>query len=256
MIAYLKRHHIGLLALVFALGGVSYAATLPRNSVGSAQLRAGAVTRAKLSKEVRTQLDAKAKAGPRGATGAPGAQGVQGAPGPQGERGATGAAGPQGERGATGTQGERGPAGPQGEQGVQGLQGLPGPTSAGVGGVNTGVSPSLTTNVGSATTVTLRAPGRVLVLLSGTFGVSCTGTGACTRTVGVTIDGQVVPGAFGIVEMPQGGGGSESVWASGILDDVPAGTHQVQIRSRSSAAGSGVVNGSDIRVVALAVGDD
>ncbi len=111
MIAYLKRHHIGLLALFIALGGVSYAATLPRNSVGSAQLRAGAVTRAKLAKDVRKQLAAKGKAGPRGATGAagaPGAAGVAGAAGAQGPAGAPGAAGP---------------AGPQGEQGLQGCRG-------------------------------------------------------------------------------------------------------------------------------------
>jgi hypothetical protein len=46
---YLKRHHMGVLALFIALGGTSYAATqLPRNSVGSAQIRAGAVTTAKI----------------------------------------------------------------------------------------------------------------------------------------------------------------------------------------------------------------
>jgi hypothetical protein len=46
---YLKRHHIGLIALFVALGGTSYAATqLPRNSVGTGQIRAGAVTTAKL----------------------------------------------------------------------------------------------------------------------------------------------------------------------------------------------------------------
>jgi hypothetical protein len=42
--SYLRRHHVGLLALFVALGGTSYAASqLPRNSVGTTQLRAGAV---------------------------------------------------------------------------------------------------------------------------------------------------------------------------------------------------------------------
>jgi hypothetical protein len=74
MLAYLKRHHLALLALFIALGGTSYAATqLPSNSVGTNQIRAGAVTSnkiqngaitsAKLSHTLRTQLA-------RGGTGA------------------------------------------------------------------------------------------------------------------------------------------------------------------------------------------
>jgi hypothetical protein len=50
MLAYLRRHHVGLLALFVALGGTSYAAAkLPRNSVGTAQIRSGAVTQRKLA---------------------------------------------------------------------------------------------------------------------------------------------------------------------------------------------------------------
>lgn len=49
MLAYLKRHHVGVIALFVALGGTSYAATqLPRDSVGTGQIRAGAVTAAKI----------------------------------------------------------------------------------------------------------------------------------------------------------------------------------------------------------------
>jgi hypothetical protein len=45
VLAYLKRHHIGIMALFVALGGTSYAATqLPPNSVGTRQIRGGAVT--------------------------------------------------------------------------------------------------------------------------------------------------------------------------------------------------------------------
>jgi hypothetical protein len=80
------------LALVIATSGVSYAAiTIPRNSVGSAQLKRNAVTSAKirnnsvakadLSTGVRSQLNA---------TGARGATGPAGLTGPAGAKGARG----------------------------------------------------------------------------------------------------------------------------------------------------------------------
>ena len=72
MLAYLRRHHIGIIALFVALGGTSYAATqLPANSVGTSQIRAGAVTPSKLSPGLAVQLRKrapKAKAGWRDPT--------------------------------------------------------------------------------------------------------------------------------------------------------------------------------------------
>jgi hypothetical protein len=57
VIAYLRRHHIGIIALFVALGGTSYAATqLPANSVGTRQIRPGSVTPAKLSPGVDALL--------------------------------------------------------------------------------------------------------------------------------------------------------------------------------------------------------
>lgn len=57
MLSYLKRHHIGLIALFVALGGTTYAATvLPPNSVGPSQIRAGAITPPKLSKGLKALL--------------------------------------------------------------------------------------------------------------------------------------------------------------------------------------------------------
>lgn len=57
MLAYLRRHHIGIIALFVALGGTSYAATqLPADSVGTRQIRSGAVTPAKLSPGLRALL--------------------------------------------------------------------------------------------------------------------------------------------------------------------------------------------------------
>lgn len=105
MARYVRRHHLGLLALFAALGGTSYAAlSLPRNSVGAKQLRPAAVTGAKvrrhaisLSKLSPAAVRALAGAGgPRGDTGPAGPTGPTGAPGPGGPAGATGPAGPAG----------------------------------------------------------------------------------------------------------------------------------------------------------------
>jgi hypothetical protein len=87
---------ISTLCLVLVLGGGSaYAASrLGKESVGSKQLKKGAVTPAKLAKASVATLSGPA--------------------GPQGPAGATGATGPRGERGESGLQGVRGDTGPQG----------------------------------------------------------------------------------------------------------------------------------------------
>jgi hypothetical protein len=83
-------------------GGAAVAATqLPKNSVGSAQLKRGAVTPAKLNPSAKAALT-----GPAGATGATGPRGLDGPQGPRGERGETGLKGEDGKRGE---QGEAGP---------------------------------------------------------------------------------------------------------------------------------------------------
>jgi hypothetical protein len=90
------------LALFLALGGAAYAATqLPKNSVGTNQLRREAVTAAKIAKKTRNQL--------RGNRGPAGRQGAQGKTGKEGAKGATGARGAQGNTGAPGADGT-GPA--------------------------------------------------------------------------------------------------------------------------------------------------
>jgi hypothetical protein len=53
-VSYLRRHHIGLVALCVALTGTAYAATLPRNSVGTRQLKDNAVTWAKIKRNAVT----------------------------------------------------------------------------------------------------------------------------------------------------------------------------------------------------------
>jgi hypothetical protein len=92
---FLRGNAIGMLALFIALGGTTYAATaLPKNSVGTKQLKKGAVTKAKINKKTIKQLKGNTgpagpqgpagPAGPTGATGAQGPQGIQGPPGPVG----------------------------------------------------------------------------------------------------------------------------------------------------------------------------
>lgn len=81
--SFLRGNAIGLLALFVALGGTAYAAVnLPKNSVGTKQLKAGAVTKAKIKKSVIGQLHEQQ--GPPGATGAQGPTGITGSTGPQG----------------------------------------------------------------------------------------------------------------------------------------------------------------------------
>ena len=75
------------IAVFVVLGGGAYAATkLPKNSVGTAQIKNKAVTKAKLAKGVAVKGD----------TGATGQQGVKG------DTGATGAKGDKGDKGETG----------------------------------------------------------------------------------------------------------------------------------------------------------
>lgn len=77
---------VAYIALFVALGGSAYAAvSLPANSVGTPQLRRGAVTLAKVSAGARAALR-----GSTGPAGRQGAQGVQGVPGVQGPPGAPG----------------------------------------------------------------------------------------------------------------------------------------------------------------------
>lgn len=93
---------VACVALVVALGGASYAATvLPKNSVGSAQLRKKAVTHAKLGKNAVT--GAEVKDGTLGAADFQLGQLPAGPQGPQGPKGDAGAQGAAGQPGAAAT---------------------------------------------------------------------------------------------------------------------------------------------------------
>jgi hypothetical protein len=98
--SHVRGHFVAYLALFFALGGTSVAAVnaLPRNSVGSPQIKNGSIQKVDISK--RTVSSLRGARGPRGL---------------QGATGAAGAAGAKGDKGDTGA------------QGIQGIQGVPGP---------------------------------------------------------------------------------------------------------------------------------
>jgi hypothetical protein len=101
---------VALIALFVAMAGGAYAATqLPKNSVGAAQLKSGAVTPPKLSAAAKTALS---KPGPAGATGPAGPRGDVGPKGDTGPRGDTGQRGETGPKGDTGAKGDTGSAGP------------------------------------------------------------------------------------------------------------------------------------------------
>jgi len=136
----LRRHwpaSVALLALGISAGGTAYASgvLLPPASVGSVQIKPGAITAPKLAanaitaKAVKpgTLLRADFKAGelpsgqpgPTGPAGAPGAAGSVGAPGAEGPTGPTGRPGPTGPAGPPGATGDRGPQGPRAVSGYQ-----------------------------------------------------------------------------------------------------------------------------------------
>jgi hypothetical protein len=86
--AYLRRHHIALLALFIALGGTSYAATtLSKGSVGARELKRAAVGSAEIRNGSLMKRDLRPRlvAGLKGATGPAGPKGDPGpATGPAG----------------------------------------------------------------------------------------------------------------------------------------------------------------------------
>jgi hypothetical protein len=92
VVSYVRRHHLGMLALFVALSGTAYAASLPRNSVGTAQLKRNAVTSTKVKPFSLLASDfrrGQLPAGPQGPQGPQGPTGPRGPEGPQGPAGAT-----------------------------------------------------------------------------------------------------------------------------------------------------------------------
>jgi hypothetical protein len=214
-LGYVRRHHVGLLALFLALGGTSYAAVkLPKNSVGTAQIKNKAVTQAKLS-----TATVEALKGAKGATGA---------------TGATGAAGPAGAKGDPGA---------------------PATLSAAVAAnSNTGGLAGGTATAVPAAPVTLKGDGKILVLVTGTFSATCNGGGGCTYAVGAKLDGTPIPNADTTVTSTVNATVNKPV-ALATMVSATAGAHQITLFHDTSgtnlAAGT---PSADTRVVAIAIG--
>ncbi len=93
IVRYVRQHHLGLIAVFIAVTGTAYAATLPRNSVGTKQV----VNRSLLKKDFkRGQL-------PRRTLEVGGPEGPPGPEGPEGPEGPRGPRGPEGPRGSSGS---------------------------------------------------------------------------------------------------------------------------------------------------------
>ncbi len=95
------------------LGQAAGRLILPKNSVGTQQIKAAAVTGAKVKDGTLTAADflpGQLPAGQQGPKGDPGPKGADGAPGPKGDPGA---------KGDTGAPGAQGPAGPAGISGYE-----------------------------------------------------------------------------------------------------------------------------------------
>jgi hypothetical protein len=148
---------VACVALLVALGGTSVAAVtaIPRNSVGTPQLKKNAVVSAKVKNGSLRAADFAAGQLPAGPAGPPG---------------------PAGPAGPGGSQGPEGPQGPAGPQGPQGPSGVIQAYSATGGGPN----PSPTQQFfGATVSVTVTSPAqRVLVNANNAFGTLGASAGA------------------------------------------------------------------------------
>ena len=160
--AYLRLHHLGLLALFVALGGTSFAA--------AGVIRGTQIAPHSIPKNRLTSGAIKSLKGGRGAQGVPGAQGAQGPPGAKGATGSAGHAGPTGQTGATGHVGPTGHAGPTGPTGVVGTGTLNGGIAPAIANSNIYVFAGPTLSV--TTTASQRLVGSAVALLGSSGGTN------------------------------------------------------------------------------------
>ncbi|MEA2421652.1 MAG: hypothetical protein QOF55_751 [Thermoleophilaceae bacterium] len=227
---------VALIALFVALGGTGYAALkLPKNSVGSKQIKKNAVTSSKVANGSLLARDFKAGQLPAGPQGIKGDQGVKG------------------DQGIQGVKGDQGTQGVKGDQGNKGDQGPPGATLA---ATSLGI-----TNPGAAggrfviatTSLTTVVPGALLINAKDTgAGITCKAAGSCTATWGVYVDGQPVPKGADSLGAAANGSDSRAIVIYALMPNVTVGTHTIEL---AQVASTNVLASSfrDEQVEAIAV---
>jgi Collagen triple helix repeat (20 copies) len=229
---------IAMIALVVAAAGGGYAAAkLPKNSVGTAQLRNGSVTSAKVKNHSLLAVDFKPGQLERVL---PTAIGPTGPTGPSGADGATGAVG------ATGDQGDSGPTGPVGDSGAQGPIGTQGAAGLSYGNTVVGAPTTSVSLCGSidviGSVVSPTSTSRLLLL--GQAELSANGTTNAQLVTEVTTGaGSILGSADTGAPVALTSGNSERFTFSGIVMqgataiDLPAGNYNVRLRLVQSGSG-------------------
>lgn len=229
---------IAMIALVVAAAGGGYAAAkLPKNSVGTAQLRNGSVTSAKVKNHSLLAVDFKPGQLERVL---PTAIGPTGPTGPSGADGATGAVG------ATGDQGDSGPTGPVGDSGAQGPIGTQGAAGLSYGNTVVGAPTTSVSLCGSidviGSVVSPTSTSRLLLL--GQAELSATGTTNAQLVTEVTTGaGSILGSADTGAPVALTASNSERFTFSGIVMqgataiDLPAGNYNVRLRLVQSGSG-------------------
>lgn len=244
------------LALFVALSGTSYAAiVLPKNSVGTDQLKPRAVKGSDIRASAITSTKVKAgsllrtdfKSGElAGAVGPEDMRGLKGDVGTPGARGADGTAGVKGDTGtigltgADGTPGVKGEQGDTGAKGDQGDRGPAGPSASATIHATGSFGPGDPTSVGSTTITTgagrLSANGVVVAMPSSTAIFACR----------VFVNGQD-PSYEDYASNLATGQYTQLVIADAV--SVAAGTHTVEVRCATNGPTAEYVNGK-INIIA------
>ena len=239
---------MSVIAVFIALGGASYAAVnLPKNSVGTKQLKGKAVGTKQLkanaikSNKVKDFSLRASDFGkgeiPSGPTGPMGLPGEDGQPGATGLQGAVGPTGLQGAIGPRGLQGLTGPTGSQGAQGDVGPTGPAGPTE----GTATPFAETKLSTIESDDFETTLA-GRLLVMKP-VSSMRYTCTNGTTYRAWLEVDDVSVPGSL-IAFLPNAVTRYGLTFSGVTADSLAPGQHTAAVVFRCDTAGgaTGSVN--------------